>query len=252
MSPKLIVALDVDSLEKAGGFVNILYPVVKCFKIGSQLFTASGTDAVKMVTEKGAKVFLDLKFHDIPNTVYSAVSSGTSLSAMPVSSSGSLSDADLKIADATQLKVFMMTLHIKGGIEMLRAAVKGATEKAAELKIPKPFLVGVTNLTSDEKTKSTKEEVIKAAKLAKEAGLDGVVCSVNEAAAVRKECGQGFIIVTPGIRPKNYPADDQKRKATAKEAADAGANYIVVGRPILKAKDPRRVAEEIIAECQWQ
>ena len=247
---KLIVALDVDDSREAKRFVDLLYPTVELFKIGHQLFNKYGPDAVKTVTETGARVFLDFKYHDIPSTVFSAVSSATSVSATLTRSSISFSNIEQKIQEVTQLKIFMMTLHTKGGVEMLKAAVKGATEKAAELKIPKPFLVGVTRLTSDRESENTKNEVIEAALLAKEARLDGVVCSVDEAAAVRKECGQDFIIVTPGIRPKDYPADDQKRKATAAEAAEAGANYIVVGRPILKAKDPRKIAEEIIADCK--
>jgi orotidine-5'-phosphate decarboxylase len=247
-SPELIVALDVDTLKKAEDFVNILSPAVKHFKIGSQLFTAYGPDAVKMVTEKGGRVFLDLKFHDIPNTVFSAVASGTSLSAMPTPSSNSFSNTELKVTDATQLKVFMMTVHIKGGIEMLREAARGAAEKAKELDIAKPFIVGVTRLTSDKDNKNIKEEVIKAARLAKDSGLDGVVCSPHEAKAVRKEFGKDFIIVTPGIRLKNSPLDDQKRTATAAQALAAGADYIVVGRPILEASDPLRVAKDIIAE----
>jgi orotidine-5'-phosphate decarboxylase len=244
---KLIVALDVDSLEKAKRLVDILYPNVKFFKVGSQLFTAFGLGAVKIVTEKGGRVFLDLKFHDIPSTVFSAVASGTALSAIFTPSSISFSNIEREVKDATQLAVFMMTVHTKGGTEMLKAAIKGATEKAAELKITKPFIIGVTRLTSDKNNQNTQEEVIEAARLAKDAGLDGVVCSVGEAAAVRKVCGKDFIIVTPGIRPKDYPADDQKRTATVAEAIAAGADFIVVGRPILEAKDPLKAVKGLMS-----
>ena len=228
ISDKLIVALDVDALEKAKRFVEILYPTVKLFKIGSQLFTACGPEAVKMVAGKGGKVFLDLKFYDIPRTVYAAATSGTGLSTS---------------AEPTVFPVFMMTVHIKGGIDMLKRAVEGASQKAEQLNIQKPFVVGVTELTSQE---ASEKDVVGAASIAKEAGLDGVVCSALEARKVRKEFGENFIIVTPGIRPKGSSADDQKRTATAQEAIEAGANYIVVGRPILEAKDPLKVIAELI------
>ena len=221
--PQLIVALDVDNLKQAEYFVDTLYPTVKIFKVGNQLFTACGPEAIRTITKKGAQVFLDLKFHDIPNTVREAV-----------------------IAGATS--AIMMTVHIKGGREMLEAAIRGATEKAKELNINRPFIVGVTRLTSENKNEATKEDVLKAARLAKDAGLDGVVCSVHEAGDVRKECGDDFLIITPGIRPKGYPSDDQSRVATAKEAIKAGADFIVVGRPIIKAKDPLAVTKGIVEE----
>jgi len=222
LKEKLIVALDVDTLEKAQNFVDLLLPKVKFFKVGSQLFTACGPEAVKMIGEKGAKVFLDLKFHDIPNTVYSAVASGTSRGA-----------------------VFMMTLHTLGGLEMLKAAVKGASDKAAELKIKKPYLIGVTVLTSESLDVATPEKVLERARLAKDSGLDGVVCAVSEAAMIRKEFGKKFIIVTPGIRPEKSSPDDQKRTSTASDAIKAGSDFLVVGRPILEAKDPLKMIENI-------
>jgi orotidine-5'-phosphate decarboxylase len=218
---KLIVALDVDTLKKAEDLVEKLKHEVKYFKIGSQLFTACGPEAVRMVEEKGAKAFLDLKFHDIPNTVFLAVSSGTSA------------------------PVFMMTVHTKGGREMLEAALRGAEKKAQELKITRPFIVGVTRLTSDEDRGNIQTEVVQAARIAKDAGLDGVVCAASEAAAIRKEFGEKFIIVTPGIRAKNKKTDDQKRTATAAEAIAAGAHFIVVGRPILEADNPLQALKEL-------
>jgi len=220
LKDKLIVALDVDTLEKAEKIVDALGDEVKFYKIGSQLFTAYGPKAVEMVTKKGGEVFLDLKFHDIPNTVYLAVASGATLS-----------------------KVFMMTVHIKGGIEMLKKAQEAALVKARELKIKKPLIVGVTKLTSEA---STEKDVLDSARIAQEAGLDGVVCSALEAKKIREEFGPGFIIVTPGIRPKGTSLGDQKRVATAKEAIEAGANYIVVGRPIVEAKDPLQAVADLI------
>ena len=220
---KLIVALDVDTFKDAEHFVKILSSKVKIFKVGSQLFTACGKEAVDMIGDKGARVFLDLKFHDIPNTVKAATAAATNLSFPAV---------------RMELPIFMITVHTIGGKQMLEAAVKGAEDKAAELKIKRPFIVGVTILTSDSAGANTTEMVLERAGWAKDAGLDGIVCSVFEAAAVRKACGKDFIIVTPGIRPKGTDAGDQKRVATAAEALKAGANFIVVGRPILEAADP--------------
>lgn len=222
LTDKLIVALDVDALEQAKRFIDILYPTVKYFKIGSQLFTACGPEAVRMVGSKGAKAFLDLKFHDIPNTVHSAVSAAIATYAAGV---------------------FMMTVHIRGGEEMLRRASAAAREKAAELKITKPYIVGVTRLTSDKNTGILQDEVLAAAELAKNSGLDGVVCAVQEAGVIRKRFGKDFIVVTPGIRPKSADSDDQKRIATAAEAIKAGSDFLVVGRPVLEAEDPLEAAK---------
>jgi orotidine-5'-phosphate decarboxylase len=247
ISDKLIVALDVDTIEEAKRFVSVLYPTVRMFKIGSQLFTAYGPEAVKAVGGKGAKVFLDLKFHDIPKTVYSAVASGTAstIAIHPISTGSNEAKMEARARGSVRLPVFMMTLHTLGGAEMLKAAVKGATNKAAELKIKRPYLVGVTVLTSEASGKDTPRIVLERASLARGAGLDGVVCSVSEAPVIRKEFGSDFIIVTPGIRSASEPKDDQKRTATAKEAVEAGANFIVVGRPILKAKDPLTTVNEL-------
>ena len=211
---ELIVALDVDSCKKAMQLVNALYPKVKFFKVGSQLFTACGPQILKDIYRKGARAFLDLKFHDIPNTVKKAVES------------------------AKKLNVFMLTMHLSGGLEMLQAAA---------IIRNKPKLVGVTILTS-QKIGNMDKKVLSLAKVAKKAKLDGIVCSVHEAAKVRRSCGKSFLIVTPGIRPKGSAAGDQKRVATATDAVRAGANYIVVGRPIIKAKNPKKVAIDIIKE----
>lgn len=221
---KLIVALDVDSFEKAKELVDKLYPAVKIFKVGSQLFTACGPETVKMIQQKGARVFLDLKFYDIPQTVAKTV------------------------AVAMRLKVFMLTLHIQGGLEMMQRARDALRVEAKNLHLEPALIIGITVLTSEKKQVNMKSRVLALADLAKEAGLDGVVCSAQEATTVRKACGEDFIIVTPSIRPKDYPSDDQKRTATAKEAIKAGADYIVVGRPIIQAADPLAVAKEIIQE----
>jgi len=225
MSAELIVALDVAKLEDAERLVEMLYPTVRLFKIGSQLFTAAGPEAVQMVGKAGGKVFLDLKFHDIPHTVACAVSSCAGLS------------------------VFMMTVHILGGQEMMQFAVQAAKQKASELGIERPKIVGVTVLTSDRAAEETQKTVVARALSAKKAGLDGVVCSVQEAAAVRKECGKDFIIVTPGIRSPGDAKGDQKRVATPAEAMAAGSDYLVVGRPIVAAADPKRAASDFIRQA---
>jgi orotidine-5'-phosphate decarboxylase len=211
---KLIVALDVDSEKRAKELVDMLCSEVKIFKVGSVLFTLSGPSIIKYINGKGGCVFLDLKFYDIPNTVKNAVGA------------------------ATKLNVFMLTVHIGGGREMLEGVVG---------VVNRPKIVGVTVLTSKSQ-KDAKDKVLDLAKLAKDAGLDGVVCSVHEALAVRKLCGRDFLIVTPGIRPKDSAVDDQKRTATPSEAIKAGADFIVVGRPIIQAENPLLAAQEILKE----
>ncbi len=222
LKDKLIIALDVDNLEKAKHFVDILYPQVKIFKVGSQLFTACGPDAVKLIHKKGAQVFLDLKFFDIPNTVANAV------------------------RQAVRLKIKMLTLHICGGEEMLKSAVKAARDESRRLKLSRPFLIGVSILTSQ---KADANQIIKLVRFGLKCGLDGVVCSAQETAWLRKKIRKGFIIITPGIRQNNSSCDDQKRTATATQAIKAGSSFLVVGRPILKATDPLRAAREIIRDC---
>ena len=247
LTPEIILALDVDTLEEARGLVNKLYPTIKLFKIGSQLFTACGPEVVKMVGDKGGRVFLDLKFHDIPNTVYNSVSSGTVTGSIMFFES-SFAESSGTIKNVINPPVFMMTVHIKGGQKMLEYAVKGAVEKAKKLGIDKPFIVGVTRLTSDEDSVDTLKEVIQAAQLAKASGLDGVVCSALEATEVRKACGENFVIVTPGIRSSKDAIGDQKRTADVKQAVKAGSNFLVIGRPILKANDPLAKARELLGD----
>lgn len=213
----LIVALDVDTLEQAKALVDVLADSVDIFKIGSQLFTACGPEAVRYVYKKGAKVFLDLKFHDIPNTVAGAVKS------------------------AASLNVFMLTVHAQGGKEMLEAAARVS---------PRPLIVGVTVLTSQSAGADTAALVLERARLAQSAGLDGVVASPEEAQMLRKNLGKDFIIVTPGIRPAGTDAGDQKRIATPAAAIKSGSTYLVVGRPIVADKSPRDAALRILEELR--
>ncbi len=218
MKSEIILALDVDSLEKAKYFVNKLYLKIKTFKVGMQLYTAIGPKIIQMLHQKGAQVFLDLKFLDIPNTVAQAVRA------------------------ATRHKVKMLTLHISGGQEMLKAAVAAAKDEAKIVKTKRPLLIGVTVLTSQE---SRPQDVLKLAKLGIDAGLDGVVCSAQEAGILRSRIKKKFLIVTPGIRPQGIEKNDQKRIATVNEAIKAGSNFLIIGRPILEAKDPLKVIRGI-------
>jgi orotidine-5'-phosphate decarboxylase len=226
MREKLIVALDVNSLNKAKRLLDTLYPTVRIFKIGYQLFLKGGWEAVKIVKEKGAKVFLDLKLFDIPNTVSKTV------------------------AFLAKENMFMFNVHILGGYKMMCEAIK-ATK--ATRKQRRPLIIGVTLLTSfDEETliqiglkRNIEKEIVKLAMLAKRAGLDGVVASPKEVEKIKKFCGRDFIVVCPGIRLESISSDDQKRISTAKEAVAKGADYIVVGRPIIQAKKPLLVAQRI-------
>lgn len=219
---KLILALDVEDLKTAKKFINLLAGEIKIFKIGPVLFTAYGPKIIDIIHKKGCEVFLDLKFHDIPNTVAHA------------------------IKQAVKLKVKMLTLHTCGGQEMMQKAAEAAKLEAKRLKVKKPLIVGVTVLTSDKSVANTQATVLERAKLAKDSGLDGVVCSVLEAEAVSKTIGKDFIIVTPGIRPKGSDVGDQKRVATPIDAINAGASYLVVGRPILEAVDPVKAVKELL------
>jgi len=223
LKAELVLALDVDSISRARYFVNKLYPKIKMFKVGPRLFITAGPDVIRFIRGKKAEVFLDLKLHDIPHTVAEAV------------------------RQAVRLKVRMLTLHISGGSQMLEAAVKASKDEAAKLKVKRPFLIGVTVLTSQ---KAEPKSVLKLAKAGIAAGLDGVVCSAREVKLLRKQLGRKFLIVTPGIRAQHAPKIDQKRTATAEEAVKAGSNYLVIGRPILSAADPLREASALIAACR--
>lgn len=232
----LIVALDFDSLSTAVKFAKQVADLVGMFKIGSQLFTAAGPEAVRQVAQLGSDIFLDLKFHDIPNTVAGAVLSSAALPG-----------------------VKLVNVHALGGTAMMHAAVQ-AVSAGVPMGADRPRLLAVTLLTSMD-AKGVREvgiggppksRVVKLAKLAQKNGVDGVVASVQEAKAIRQACGREFLIVTPGVRPKEKGAearkDDQARTATPREAIRAGADFIVVGRPILAAADPRAAAQEIVDE----
>jgi orotidine-5'-phosphate decarboxylase len=218
---QIILALDVDSFAQARHFIDLLYPKIKIFKVGIQLFTACGPKIVQYIRKIGAEAFLDLKFFDIPNTVASAV------------------------RQAVRLKVKMLTLHILGDEEMLKAALGAAIKESRYLKIKPPLLIGVTVLTSKEAKSS---DVLTLAKMGIECGLDGVVCSAREVGLLREEIKKKFFIVTPGIRPGGLNAQDQKRTATVEEAVESGSNFLVIGRPILQADAPREAAENILAQ----
>ncbi len=240
MPPKkaeLIVALDVDTLEEMRRLMDTLSPVADIFKVGSQLFTACGPTAVKLILSRGKKVFLDLKYHDIPNTVASAVRSAVGLGI-------NLQREEV----AYTYGVFMLTVHVVGGKEMLEMAVKAAQDKAKDTGIEKPLIVGITVLTSETKKDSIKNLVLERALLAKSCGLDGVVASGEEAALIREKTGPSFIIVTPGIRSSGGEANDQKRIVTPAQAIKNGSNFLVVGRPIVAASDPISAAKKIIDE----
>jgi orotidine-5'-phosphate decarboxylase len=231
MSNPLIVALDVPTAAAALKLVDRLAAVVGAFKIGSELFTSAGPDVVRRVRATGAEVFLDLKFHDIPNTVARAVEA------------------------ATRLDVQMLTVHTSGGLRMLEAAERSAGEIARQLSRPAPLVLGVTVLTSlDGKElvevgveSEVAGQVERLAGLAVKAGLGGLVCSPLEIAALRRVVPLEMLLVTPGIRPAGSESDDQKRTLTPREALAAGANRLVVGRPICAAPDPRAAAERILA-----
>jgi orotidine-5'-phosphate decarboxylase len=232
----LIVALDFDSLSTALNFAKQVADLVGMFKIGSQLFTSAGPDAVRQVAQLGTDIFLDLKFHDIANTVAGAV-----------------------LAAAAMPGVQLVNVHALGGTAMMRAAAQ-AVSAGVPMGADRTRLLAVTVLTSmDQKAMREvgiggppKSRAVKLAKLGQAAGVDGVVASVQEAKAIRKACGREFLIVTPGVRPKDKSAgerkDDQARTATPREAIKAGADFIVVGRPILAAADPQAAIKEIVDE----
>ena len=241
---RLVLALDVNNFKRAEELVDKLTDYVGVFKIGNQLFTAEGTKVIKVVQEKGGKVFLDLKFHDIPNTVARA--------------------AEV----VSKLGVYIFDIHTSGGYEMMKATVEASKKLSFALGISKPLILGVTLLTSINQEilekeigikKSLEEQVVHLAKLAEAAGLDGVVASPWEIKALRAACGEGFVILTPGIRPvclcvncrqAGKSDDDQKRIMTPQEAIKLGADFIVIGRPITNATNPVKASQEILKEME--
>lgn len=231
---RIIIALDVNDLGRARDLAVQLRGKVGAFKIGKQLFTRCGPAAVEMIRSLGEAVFLDLKFHDIPTTVGRAC------------------------IEATRLGVRMLTLHTLGGAAMLQEAVKAVHRCAAAEGCNRPLLLGVTVLTSMREQDlhqigidlSLEELVLRLARSGKEAGLDGVVASPREAELIKRECGSGFLVVTPGIRPETAALHDQQRTLTPAKAVQAGADYLVVGRPVTEAPQPRLAVEAIVAELK--
>jgi orotidine-5'-phosphate decarboxylase len=231
MRNPIIVALDVPTAERAAALAALLAPAVGAFKIGKELFTAAGPDIVRRLRATGAPVFLDLKFHDIPNTVARAVEA------------------------AVHLDVQLLTIHASGGLAMLQAAEHAAQDAARRLGRTPPLVLGVTVLTSLDDAalaeigfaRGAAAQVEHLARLAVKAGLRGLVCSPRELAALRQMLPPEIQLVTPGIRPADATADDQKRTLTPREAIAAGASWLVIGRPICAAENPRAAAERILA-----
>jgi orotidine-5'-phosphate decarboxylase len=231
MRNPIIAALDVPTAAAAFALIEQLTPVVGAFKVGSELFTTAGPEIVRGIRAVGGSVFLDLKFHDIPNTVARAV------------------------AAATRLDVQMLTLHASGGLEMMRAAEAAAKETALESGRKSPLVLAVSVLTSMDGRalaeigcgENVGPQVERLARLAVQAGLRGLVCSPLEVAGLRQILPGNVQLVTPGIRAGTERADDQKRTLTARQAVAAGADWLVIGRPIYAAKDPRAAAERMLA-----
>ena len=231
---QLLVALDVESADRALQLADSIKGTAGGVKVGSRLFTLEGPSLVRRLVDRGHRVFLDLKFHDIPNQVAQSVEA------------------------AVQTGAWMINVHASGGAAMMQAAARAGREAATRLGLPQPLLIAVTVLTSlDQPTLSQigvarpiLDQVLALARLARESGLDGVVASAQETPAIRLECGARFAIVTPGIRGASagHSKDDQVRTMGPAEAVRAGASYIVVGRPIIAAADPRAAAEAIAAE----
>lgn len=231
---RLIVALDVDTFDKMTALVEKLEDSISFYKVGMELYYGAGRKTVRYLRENGKKIFLDLKLHDIPNTVGHSV------------------------ASVTRLGVNLLTVHAQGGRAMMEAAARSAWITAEELGVERPKILAVTVLTSfDDKgweeiggQLPIQEHVLRLAKLAKESGVDGVVASPREASAIRELCGEDFLIVTPGIRPAFAQTDDQRRIATPAEALADGSTHLVIGRPITRAVDPKAAVRLILEEMR--
>ena len=225
MTNRIIIPLDME-YTSAVSIADKLDPNICRLKVGNQLFTSSGPKIVKTLHDKGFEIFLDLKFHDIPNTVYESVRS------------------------AANLGVWMINVHASGGSKML-----DASKKALEGFDKPPLLVGVTILTSISEEILTEiglnnldKQVMRLTKLAERSGLDGVVCAASDASKVKQTCGESFLTVTPGIRPKDADLNDQSRTSTPKEAIANGSDFLVIGRPITGSEDPTNALENIYKE----
>ena len=226
---RIFAAIDTPDLARAANLAAAVREVVGGVKVGKELFTAHGPDGVRAVAG-GERLFLDLKFHDIPNTVAGAVRS------------------------AVHLRPFLLTVHASGGPAMMQAAAEAAREAAEDADVPRPLVAGVTVLTSLDdndlaavgQSQPAADQVRRLAALAQESGLDGVICAAHEIAALRDLCGADFALVVPGIRPSWAAAGDQKRVMTPTEAVAAGADYLVIGRPITAQPDPAAAARRIV------
>ena len=229
---RLIVALDLADPARARTLATLLAPEVGMFKVGKQLFVNSGPDIVRTIHDLGGEVFLDLKFHDIPNTVAAAA------------------------VEATRLGVKLFNVHVSGGREMMRQTAEAVEEVCGKEGLRRPSVLGVTVLTSLDASDlesmgvqgAVPAHVVRLAGMAREAGLVGVVCSAREVPDIRNACGDSFMLVTPGIRPAGQQAGDQKRVMTPGDAVRAGIDHIVVGRPITGADDPVEAARAVVAE----
>lgn len=229
---RLIFALDVASLAEVKEYVALLKDDVGLFKVGKQLFLHGGPEVVRLIQQKGGQVFLDLKFHDIPRTVANAS------------------------IEAARLGVRLVNLHAAGGASMMRETVSAVTKMCKTERLQRPTLLAVTVLTSLDKGDlksigvgaTVENQVARLAMLARDAGMDGVVASPLEITRLRRECGNKFVLVVPGVRSAGEAWDDQKRVLTPEEAIRAGANYLVIGKPIREARDPRVAARQIVRE----
>jgi orotidine-5'-phosphate decarboxylase len=229
---RLIFALDVDTLAEAEALVRVLGSEVGVFKVGKQLFLAAGPEVVRMVHRRGGAVFLDLKFHDIPHTVARAG------------------------IEAARLGVRFFDVHASGSAEMMERTRAEVGRVCRREGLRRPKILAVTVLTSLGRSDlrrvgvdgAVEDQVVRLARLGRRAGMDGVVASPLEIGSIRRACGRGFLIVTPGVRPAASAAEDQKRITTPEEAMRAGADYLVVGRPIRDATDPRAMARAVVAE----
>ncbi|MDD3269192.1 MAG: orotidine-5'-phosphate decarboxylase [Syntrophomonadaceae bacterium] len=233
---RIILALDVDTQDQAINLVKNLAPYVGAFKVGMQLYNSCGPAIVQRINDLGGRVFVDLKFHDIPNTVAAA---GRVM---------------------TRLNCFMFNVHAAGGREMMSRLVDEVNDEAIKMGVEAPLTLAVTVLTSISQREleeemlvsgmEIRELVVRWAVMARQSGISGVVCSPQEIAYIRSVCGPNFIIVTPGIRPAWSEKNDQKRITTPRQALEMGADYMVIGRPIIKADNPVEAAQKIIAELE--